>query len=77
MSEDRIQVTIRSTIKKIDEISLSCPLTWTIYQLKVFVAMNHTQGSEYLKPNKTQIFFGGKILNNEDTLEITFKNVSF
>lgn len=73
---DTVNLTIRSTIKKIDEMAFQCPITWTIYQLKTFVAMTHKQGQDYFKPTKTHFYFGGNPLNDEETIETVLRNVS-
>jgi len=72
-SYETVRLTIRSTVKKIDELQLRCPTAWTIQQVKVFVAMNHRQGQDYFKPEKTQFYFGGKILENDEKLKDILK----
>jgi len=73
-SYETVRLTIRSTVKKIDELQLRCPTAWTIQQVKVFVAMNHRQGQDYFKPEKTQFYFGGKILENNEKLKDILKD---
>jgi len=74
-SYETAKFTIRSTVKKIDEFQLKCPTEWNVQQLKVFVAMNHRQGQDYFKPEKTQYYFGGKIIENDEKLKDVLKDV--
>jgi hypothetical protein len=69
-------LTIRTIIKNIDEMSFKCPLTWNVAQLKLFIEMNHKNGSNYLRSDKIKLIYQGRFLSDQEPLAEVLRGVN-
>jgi len=68
---------IRSLQKTIDDMNVKCPLMWNIRILKDFISKYHQKAIHTYKLESWSLFFGGKILKEEETLQSILQKVPF
>lgn len=66
---------IRSMQKSIDDMNLKCPLIWSIRSLKDFISKYHQKAINTYKMENWNLFFAGKILREEETLQTVLEKV--
>ncbi len=69
-------LTIRPTMKNIEEMTFRCPMAWTLSQLKIFIGKNHKHGNDYLRSEKLNLMYQGSMLSDAQTLFDILQNVT-
>lgn len=69
-------LTIRSTLKNIDDMTFKCPLNWTVHILKDFISKYDQKAVHTYKLESWNLFFGGKLLKDEEKLHDILEKVN-
>lgn len=69
-------LTIRSMMKNIDDMTMKCPMNWNIKTLKDFITKYDQNAIHTYKLESWTLFFAGKILKDEEIIQNILENVS-
>ena len=62
-------------IKTVRDMNMKCPLFWKIETLKKFIRQHHEDFLDFFKQNSWSLVFGGKTLEEDETIENIIKKV--
>ena len=68
-------LTIRSAVKTVDDMTFKCPLTWSVRVLKEFIEKYDLLAVHTYKMESWNLFFAGKLLKEDEILHQILEKV--
>ena len=62
-------LSIITPMKTVRDMHMKCPLSWKIETLKKFIRQYHEDFLDFFKQNSWSLVFGGKTLEERETIE--------
>lgn len=68
-------LTIRSMMKNIDDMTFKCPINWSVRALKEFIEKYDQKAIDTYKLESWTLFYGGRVLNDHEFIKEIIQKV--